>query len=117
MKYCRYHRSAEHDTDDCWDLKGEIESLVRRGHLKEFLARPTVGVELTPPPRDHAELPPPPIPQHSRAKPDEEKFSFSEEDASYVLQPHSDALVITMPVSGINIHRTLVDDGSSVNVL
>ncbi|KAL2524641.1 Retrotrans gag domain-containing protein [Abeliophyllum distichum] len=42
---------------------------------------------------------------------------FSEEDASHVLQPHSDALVITMPVSDINIHRTIVDDGSSVNIL
>ncbi|KAL2531725.1 Ribonuclease H [Abeliophyllum distichum] len=51
------------------------------------------------------------------AKSDEEKFSFSKEDASHVLQPHSDALVITMPVSRINIHQTLVDDGSSVNVL
>ncbi|KAL2524608.1 Ribonuclease H [Abeliophyllum distichum] len=51
------------------------------------------------------------------AKSDEEKFSFSEEDASNELQPHSDVLIITMPVSEINIHRTLVDDGSSVNVL
>ncbi|KAL2497780.1 Retrotrans gag domain-containing protein [Abeliophyllum distichum] len=46
-----------------------------------------------------------------------EKFSYSEEDTSHVLQPHSDALVITMPVSGVNIHRILIDDGSSVNVL
>ncbi|KAL2470890.1 Ribonuclease H [Abeliophyllum distichum] len=48
---------------------------------------------------------------------DLEKFSFSKEDASHVLQPHSDVPVITMPVSEVNIHRTLVDDGSSVNVL
>ncbi|KAL2461246.1 Ribonuclease H [Abeliophyllum distichum] len=51
------------------------------------------------------------------AKSSEEKFSFSEKDASHILQPHSHALVITMLVSGIDIHRTLVDDGSSVNVL
>ncbi|KAL2542364.1 Ribonuclease H [Abeliophyllum distichum] len=49
--------------------------------------------------------------------PDVDKFSFSEEDASHVLQPHSDILVITMPVSGVNIYRTLVEDGSSMNVL
>ncbi|KAL2516786.1 Ribonuclease H [Abeliophyllum distichum] len=48
---------------------------------------------------------------------DAEKLSFSEKDASHVLQPHSDVLVITIPVSGVNIHRTLVDDGSSVNIL
>ncbi|KAL2526283.1 Uncharacterized protein Adt_11337 [Abeliophyllum distichum] len=51
------------------------------------------------------------------ANPDKEKFSFSEEDASHVLQPHSDVLVITMPVFSVNIHRILVDDGSSVNIL
>ncbi|KAL2492255.1 Uncharacterized protein Adt_27883 [Abeliophyllum distichum] len=127
-KYYRYYRSVGYDIDDCRDLKGEIESLIRRGHLKEFLARPAGGVEL-PPPRDRDELLPPPPHQQGRseiytivlssaiAKPDEENFSFSEEDASHILQPHSDALVITMPVSEINIHRTLVDDGSSVNVL
>ncbi|KAL2479598.1 Uncharacterized protein Adt_32564 [Abeliophyllum distichum] len=49
--------------------------------------------------------------------PDAEKFSFFEKDASHILQPHSDALVITVSVSGVNIHRTLVDDGSSVNFL
>ncbi|KAL2481013.1 Retrotrans gag domain-containing protein [Abeliophyllum distichum] len=37
-RYCRYHRSAGHDIDDCRDLKREIESLIRLGHLKEFLA-------------------------------------------------------------------------------
>ncbi|KAL2480542.1 Ribonuclease H [Abeliophyllum distichum] len=47
---------------------------------------------------------------------DAEKFSFSKEDASHVLQPHSDTLVIIMPVSEVNIHRTLLDDGSYVNV-
>ncbi|KAL2465199.1 Uncharacterized protein Adt_41050 [Abeliophyllum distichum] len=51
------------------------------------------------------------------ANSDAEKFSFSEEDASHVLQPHSDALVITMLVSRVNIHQTVVDDGSFVNVL
>ncbi|KAL2486295.1 Uncharacterized protein Adt_31051 [Abeliophyllum distichum] len=51
------------------------------------------------------------------ASPDVAKFSFSKEDASHILQPYSDALIITMLVSEFNIHRTLVDDGSSVNVL
>ncbi|KAL2533146.1 Reverse transcriptase domain-containing protein [Abeliophyllum distichum] len=116
-RYCRYHRSARHDTDDCRNLKGEIESLIRRGHLKEFLARPPGGGE-PPQPQDRTELPSPPQPGRGTiANLDAEKFSFSEEDASHVLQPHSDVLVITMPVFGVNIHQTLVDDGSSVNVL
>ncbi|KAL2517102.1 Transposon Ty3-I Gag-Pol polyprotein [Abeliophyllum distichum] len=66
-KYCKYHRSVGHDTDDCRDLKGEIESLIRRGHLKEFLARPAREVEL-PPPRNQVRLPPPSPPQQGRGK-------------------------------------------------
>ncbi|KAL2498614.1 Ribonuclease H [Abeliophyllum distichum] len=151
-RYCRYHRSAGHDTDDCRDLRGEIKSLIRRGNLKEFLARPPGGGK-PPQPQGRTELSPPPQPgrgeihmivggsqylEGSRrqrrklsreahnsyqvltgtiANLDTEKFSFFEEDTSHVLQPHSDALVITMPVSGVNIHQTLVDNGSSVNVL
>jgi hypothetical protein len=38
-------------------------------------------------------------------------------DAQGVLQDQSDALVVTMNVTGVQIHRTLVDNGSSVNVL
>ncbi|KAL2487322.1 reverse transcriptase [Abeliophyllum distichum] len=153
-KYYRYHRSTGHDTYDCRDLEGEIESLIRRGHLKEFLVRPSGEGEPSQP-QNRTELPPPLPPPHGRGKihmivggsqhlegsrrqrrklsreahtsyqvlsgaiynPDAEKFSFSKEDASHVLQPHSNALVITTPVSGIDIYQTLVDDGSSMNVL
>ncbi|KAL2481572.1 Ribonuclease H [Abeliophyllum distichum] len=61
-RYCRYHRSTRHDTDDCRDLKGEIESLIRRGHLEEFLARPPGGGE-PPQPQGRIELSPPPQPR------------------------------------------------------
>ncbi|XP_010247497.1 PREDICTED: uncharacterized protein LOC104590504 [Nelumbo nucifera] len=33
-KYCKYHRSTRHDTEDCYDLKNEIVSLILCGHLK-----------------------------------------------------------------------------------
>ena len=32
-KFCRYHRDIDHDTNECFDLKEEIEDLIRRGHL------------------------------------------------------------------------------------
>ena len=38
-KYCRYHRDHGHDTDDCWRLKAEIEKLVQKGHLQDYVAR------------------------------------------------------------------------------
>ncbi|KAL2492193.1 Ribonuclease H [Abeliophyllum distichum] len=104
MKYCRYHRSAGHDTEDYQDLEvGGSQHLEERRRQRRKLTREA-----------HTSYQ---VLSSAIAKPDMEKFSFSKEDASHVLQPHSNALVITMPVSRINIHRTVVDDRSSINVL
>ena len=35
-KYCRFHKSHGHNTDDCIHLKDAIEILIRDGHLKQF---------------------------------------------------------------------------------
>ena len=38
-KYCRFHRDHGHDTDECFDLKQQIEYLIRQGKLRNFLGR------------------------------------------------------------------------------
>ena len=38
-KYCRFHRDHGHDTDECFDLKQQIENLIRQGKLRGFLGR------------------------------------------------------------------------------
>ena len=38
-KYCRFHRDHGHDTDKCFDLKQQVENLIRQGKLKSFLGR------------------------------------------------------------------------------
>ena len=38
-KYCRFHRDHGHDTDECFDLKQQIENLTRQGKLRNFLGR------------------------------------------------------------------------------
>ena len=38
-KYCRFHRDHGHDTNECFDLKQQIENLIRQGKLRNFLGR------------------------------------------------------------------------------
>ena len=35
-KYCRLHRDHIHDTDECYDLKQQIENHIRQGNLRNF---------------------------------------------------------------------------------
>src|SRR3954469_8685179 len=36
--YCRYHREVGHHTDDCYQLRSEIEKLIAKGRLQRFIA-------------------------------------------------------------------------------
>ena len=36
-KYCRFHRDHEHDTTDCYDMKQQIEALIRQWKLQRFV--------------------------------------------------------------------------------
>ena len=36
-KYCRYHKDVGHTTEECIMLKDEIEKLIRRGYLQDYI--------------------------------------------------------------------------------
>ena len=38
-KYCHFHRDHGHNTDECYDLKQQIENLIRQGKLRHFVGR------------------------------------------------------------------------------
>ena len=38
-KYCRFRRDHGHDTDECYDLKQQIENLIKQGKLRNFLGQ------------------------------------------------------------------------------
>ena len=42
---------------------------------------------------------------------------FSKEDARRLHHPHDDALVVNIRVGDYNVHRVLVDNGSSADIL
>ena len=38
-KYCRFHKDHSHYTDECRDLKKQIEELIQRGKLQKFIKK------------------------------------------------------------------------------
>ena len=48
-KYCEFHRDHRHRTDDCIQLRKEIEYLIRRGYLRCYIA--SKGQDQAQPPR------------------------------------------------------------------
>ena len=44
-------------------------------------------------------------------------LSFSDEDKIGTIQPHNDALVVTLRIEGYDVKRVLVDQGSGVEIM
>ena len=61
-KYCRFHPDHGHDTADCYDLKQQIEALIKQGKLQKFVGKERADL---PPQEQHPkrdnEHPRPPI--------------------------------------------------------
>ena len=50
-------------------------------------------------------------------RPVDDRVTFPLVNASRVLQPHEDVLVLTLGISGFDVRRVLVDLGSSIDLL
>ena len=51
------------------------------------------------------------------SKNDKPDIVFSKRDNSGIKQPHDDPLIIMLKVEEFNIHRVLIDNGSSVDIV
>ncbi|XP_065637423.1 uncharacterized protein LOC136070846 [Quercus suber] len=146
-KYCRFHKDHGHDTDECFDLKQQIENLIRQGKLRNFLGRDhkdeklkgKVEESLRPPLGEikiilggsstgqtskskKAYLKVVQNVQLSRRSPkarttDEQAITFTDEDAERIHHPHDDAIVITLLIADYKTRRVLIDNGSSADIL
>ncbi|XP_063942768.1 uncharacterized protein LOC135150410 [Daucus carota subsp. sativus] len=169
-KYCEYHESTGHDTHECRQLKEEIESLIKEGHLNEWIVREARSrrdirakdkrglgytsdqergkqedIQFVKEGSIHVIFGGPHLAgkgtkameryaKEAKGRPltnihnlssrppkifrgEAIDITFSEEDARWVHHPHNDALVIALRIGPMNVHRVLVDNGSSVNIL
>ena len=44
-------------------------------------------------------------------------LGFSDEDKAGIIQPHDNALVVTLRIGGFDVRRVLVDQGSAVEIM
>ena len=151
-KYCRFHRDHGYDTADCYDLKQQIEALIRERKLQKFVSKERTDAHT----REQAlrrenDHPRPPVRdirmivggtttigsskktrktylrmvqnvQLTGSVPkiawrESPIIGFSEDEARRLHHPHDDALVVSIRVGDYNVHRMLVDNSSSVDVL
>ncbi|KAL5540991.1 hypothetical protein UlMin_042564 [Ulmus minor] len=82
-KYCRFYRDTGHTTEECRVLKDEVERLIQRGQLREYVR----GANQQP------------------------------REARGLWHPHTDAIVVTLRITGQKVFRILVDNGSSADIL
>ena len=156
--YCEFHRDYRHLTDDCIQLRKEIEYLIRCGYLHRFIASEGHAQS-----QAQAQQPPPPPQQtttqhqqplgeihvisggfagggesssarkaHLRSIRSGEvmevqvvskqprldtSITFSDSNLEGCQHPHDDPLVIRAVVANKTIHRVLVDNGSSADII
>ena len=145
-KYCRFHRDHEHDTDECFDLKQQIENLIRQRKVRNFLGRDHKDEKL----KVKVEESSRPLlgeirmiiggsstGQSSRSRKtylkvvqnvqlsgrlpnmrttEEQAITFTDEDAARIHHLHDDAIVITLLLADYTTRR-VVDNGSSTDIL
>ena len=137
---------------DCYDLKQQIEALIREGKLQKFVSKDRTDAHAREQaPRRENDHPKPPVgdirmiiggttatgsSKEARktylrmvqnvqttgsipkiAQRESPIIGFSEDDARRLYHPHDDALVVSLRVGDYNVHRMLVGNGSSADIL
>ncbi|KAK2997261.1 hypothetical protein RJ639_025909 [Escallonia herrerae] len=145
--YCHFHKDHGHTTDECKVLQREIENLITKGHLKQFIKandrqqngrrnqRRTGETQPKDPPVINTISGGPSagglssssrkayarhvnLTQGSTKRPrTSTSLEFNDADLDGISLPHDDALVITLRVDAFNIKRFLVDTGSSADII
>nr|KYP31609.1 hypothetical protein KK1_047978 [Cajanus cajan] len=118
-KSCRYHRNRGHSTDECSALKDKIEDLIKQGQLQGFVDRPNSSKYSN---------------QSRRYDQPEQRrteacsymetvrrrlptITFTEDDFKGIDPDQDDLMVISVKIHNCIVRKTLVDQGSSADIL
>ena len=161
-KYCEFHRDYGHRTDNCIQLRREIEYLIQRGYLRRFISPGNQAQSQTQnqnqaptqqsPPRQTTTQHQQPLGEihvisggfagggesssarkaHLRSIRSADMgeiqavsklprmdttITFSDSDLEGCQHPHDDLLVVRAIVANTTVHRVLVDNGSSADII
>ncbi|XP_020234186.1 uncharacterized protein LOC109814229 [Cajanus cajan] len=122
-KSCRYHHNRGHSTEECATLKDKIEDLIKQGQLRSFVDRPDSS---RPRPsfqprhndrhrQDHAERP-----WRERSRQPARRLlaiTFTDADFRGIDPVQDDPMVISVEIHNCIVKKTLVDQGSSADIL
>ncbi|CAL8993981.1 unnamed protein product [Prunus brigantina] len=146
-KYCAFHGTHGHTTNNCFAWKAHLEELVREGHCTEFIAKQAIQqIE----DRDTAKEPPQKVIRINTILADSEEswltskekkrkikqatmisqvstdlplaeddpvIGFQKKDLIGLDLPHNDALVISIQIAQAMVDRIHADEGSAANIL
>ncbi|KAM7250617.1 hypothetical protein ACFE04_022500 [Oxalis oulophora] len=141
--YCDYHRAHGHATNECKQLKDELEFLARKGNIDKYLSQGPRG--RTNRRNDEPHTQPRGVINtivgglasggssnrkrkayarevcvvggQPKANSETYNISFTSKDLENVKTPHDDPLVIQAMVGNFSEKRVFMDNGSSVNIL
>nr|XP_016473101.1 PREDICTED: uncharacterized protein LOC107795049 [Nicotiana tabacum] len=145
--WCQYHGTNDYRTVDCQNLCEDVATLLKNGHLREFLsdwaknnysysqdnAEPSKigedsllqninmifgGNEINGVTFSVEKMIKVSVAHSKRLRTvAEDDITFTEEDADGILVPHNGALVISLNILDFKIKRILVDPESSTNII
>ncbi|RRT55435.1 hypothetical protein B296_00027046 [Ensete ventricosum] len=127
-RYCHFHRDYGHDTEECYDLKNQIEDLIRRGHLDRFVRKPRepslrskglverqIDVIVGNPYSSSARK------AHARAKVQKRPRARCDPEITFESESeypnHDNALAISACIANARVKRIMIDTRSFVDIL